>query len=273
MENMRHLAEQLLSTVQSAGRLEMQIYEQDFLVERKNDNSPVTKADRLAEAVIVETLTRIFPDIPVIAEEAASDGNIPRTGERFFLVDPLDGTKEFIKKSREFTVNVALIDKGQPVFGIVYAPAIQELYLTLGTTQAMSCKLDPFAPVKSLEELDLKPISTRTPTSNGLIVVVSKSHMTDETSDFITTLDVRELQNIGSSLKFCLLARGDADVYPRFGPTMEWDTAAGHAVLAAAGGKVMTSDGAPLSYGKTDQKYRNPYFVAWARNSLPSSPS
>ncbi len=272
MEHIRHLAEQLLSTVQDAGRLEMQIYEQDFSVEQKSDNSPVTEADRLAEAVILETLARISPDIPVIAEEAASEGNIPETGDRFFLVDPLDGTREFIKKSHEFTVNIALVDKGQPVFGIVYAPAIKKLYLTLGPDKAMSTRLDPFEPVKTLDELDLKSISTRTPASKGLVVVASKSHMTDETRDFIKKSKVSELHSIGSSLKFCLLACGDADLYPRFGPTMEWDTAAGHAILKAAGGEVVTIDGLPLRYGKKDRKYLNPFFIGWARNPLSSSP-
>lgn len=261
-ETISDLANKLIPVAQAAGRVEMDIYQQDFEVFTKADDSPVTMADRAAEEIILKALAEIAPDVPVIAEEAASEGHLPAIGDRFFLVDPLDGTKEFINKSKEFTVNIALIEKGQPVFGLVYAPALMELYVTLDAKEVVRGKLDPFAPLQSLVDLELQPIHCRLPSSDGLIVVASKSHMTAETKEFIATRSVSDLQSIGSSLKFCLLARGDADLYPRFGPTMEWDTAAGHAVLKAAGGQVDTLDGDPLSYGKVEQNFRNPFFVA-----------
>ncbi len=264
MNHVKMLAEKLILTAQNAGRAEMEIYQQGFTVERKSDDSPVTQADRLAEAIILRDLSEIAPDIPVVAEEAASEGHIPQITDRFFLVDPLDGTKEFIKKSHEFTVNIALIEKGQPVFGLVYAPALKQLYITLANDQAAKAELDAFGPIRPMEELDLQPIRTRKPPQNGLTVVASKSHMTDETRAYIEQFKVAHLQSAGSSLKFCLLASGEADLYPRFGPTMEWDTAAGHAVLNAAGGEVVMENQAPLSYGKTKDGFLNPSFICRA---------
>ncbi len=261
------LAKQLIATAQAAGRAEMEIYRQDFQVERKSDDSPVTAADRKAEAIILEQLARIAPDIPVVAEEAASAGYIPQTGERFFLVDPLDGTKEFIRKSDEFTVNIALIEHGRPAFGLVYAPAMGELYLTLGSDKAVMGRMIADGPRTCFEEIAFGKITGNKPAVDGLMVVASKSHMTDATKEYIGQFEVKELKNAGSSLKFCLLARGDADLYPRFGPTMEWDTAAGHAVLLSAGGRVVTEDGAPLLYGKTGEGYKNPCFIAWGHGT------
>ncbi len=258
------LAKQLVNTARAAGRVEMEIYRQDFQVERKSDDSPVTEADRKAEAIILKKLALIAPDIPVVAEEAASEGNIPQTGERFFLVDPLDGTKEFIRKSDEFTVNIALIEHGRPVFGLVYAPVMGELYLTLGRDEAVMGRMSADGPEMCFEEIGFGKITGRAPAADGLRVVASKSHMTDATKEYIGQFAVKELKNAGSSLKFCLLARGDADLYPRFGPTMEWDTAAGHAVLLGAGGRVVIEDGTPLLYGKAGEGYKNPYFIAWA---------
>ncbi len=258
------LANELLSAVQAAGRIEMEFYDQNVEVAFKTDNSPVTAADQAAETILLERLANIAPQIPVIAEEAASHGIIPDIGERFFLVDPLDGTKEFINKSHEFTVNIALIDKAEPVFGMVYAPATKDLYVTLAPDKVIATQLDPFGPKTTLSDLDMTRVTTSTSPENGLAVVASKSHMTKETKAFIAQYKVRNLQSAGSSLKFCLLARGDADLYPRFGPTMEWDTAVGDAVLRAAGGQVLTVDGKPLTYGKVDKNYLNPFFIAWA---------
>ncbi len=263
--NYNELAEQLVPVVQKAGQLEMEIYHQGFTVETKKDGSPATMADRAAETLILAALAKIAPDIPVIAEEAASEGNIPQIGELFFLVDPLDGTKEFIRKSHEFTVNIALIEHGAPVFGIVYAPAIQQLYLTLAADRAVMAKMDPDGADISMNELQLVEIKTRPAPDTGLSVVASKSHMTDETREFIEQYKVGQLKSAGSSLKFCLLAKGEADLYPRFGPTMEWDTAAGHAVLKAAGGQVIQTDGRPFIYGKAEQNYLNPFFIARGR--------
>lgn len=261
----RMLAQCLVKTVHSAGCAEMEIYRQDFTVESKADRSPVTEADRVAENIILEDLAKIAPDIPVVAEEAASEGHIPKTGKRFFLVDPLDGTKEFIRKSDEFTVNIGLIENGKPVFGIVYAPATGKLFFTTSPDEAFYTTMSPNEAAPEFDKMTLTRLSTKPPSADGLDVVASKSHMTEETRRYIEQFSVKELKSAGSSLKFCLLAKGEADLYPRFGPTMEWDTAAGHAVLLAAGGVVLMENGEPLEYGKANENYRNPFFIAWAK--------
>ena len=247
----------------------MEVYRRGCDVENKADNSPVTIADRLAEEIILRDLQKIAPDIPVIAEEAAARGNLPQTSEYFFLFDPLDGTKEFIRGSDEFTVNIALIKKGKPVFGLVYAPALKKLYVTPEPGKAVSTTLDPDTDFIKLADMQLQPLATRPPSPKGLNIVASKSHMTEQTSDYIKQFTVQNVVSAGSSLKFCLLAEGQADLYPRFGPTMEWDTAAGHAVLLSAGGKVLRENGEPLDYGKTGQNYLNPFFIAWGQPPRP----
>jgi 3'(2'),5'-bisphosphate nucleotidase len=255
----------LVGAAQEAGKAEMAIYRQDFAVTEKADGSPVTVADKAAEAIILEELRRLAPDIPVVAEEAASAGSIPETGDRFFLVDPLDGTKEFVRKGGDFTVNIALIEHGQPVFGLVYAPATEQLFVTLGRDVAVLAAMAVDGPRPDLAGGEGSRLRTRQPDSDGLAVVASKSHMNDETRRYIDGIKVKALRNAGSSLKFCLLAKAEADVYPRFGPTMEWDTAAGHAVLSAAGGTVTRVDGSPFRYGKRQDGYLNPYFIAWGQ--------
>ncbi len=265
LDNFHQLAAKLLPVVQVAGRVEMEIYQQDFQVLTKKDDSPVTLADQAAERIILKGLETVAPDIPVVAEEAASAGHIPRTGDLFFLVDPLDGTKEFIKKSHEFTVNIALINKGVPVFGIVYVPASGELYMTLSTSEAVKTIMPVEAPGQSLDTMSLQRLAASAVPAQGLRVVSSKSHMNKETENYLKQFDISDIKNAGSSLKFCLLAEGLADLYPRFGPTMEWDTAAGHAILLAAGGSIVTERGDPLSYGKAAQNYLNPFFIAWGR--------
>lgn len=262
------LATDLLQCVQDAGRVEMQIYHQGFEIELKSDASPVTVADRAAEEIILKGLKSAAPNIPVVAEEAASIGDIPQTGERFFLVDPLDGTKEFINKSHEFTVNIALIEQGIPVFGIVYVPPSGTLYVTLGTDKVVKVTMPVNAALPDLSDTSHPVISTTRPLNDGVRVVASKSHMNEETSNYLSRFTITDMKSAGSSLKFCLLAEGLADLYPRFAPTMEWDTAAGDAVLRAAGGIVVTEDGSPLSYGKAQQDYRNPSFIAWGRMPL-----
>lgn len=216
----------------------------------KADGSPVTLADEAAEAVILPRLRALTPDIPVISEEEASKGLSPsEVGECFWLVDPLDGTKEFISGNGEFTVNIALIEKGVPVLGIVVAPALGETYCGAAGEAFFACKTGE------------APIHVRRPAEAGLVVVGSRSHGDAEAMErFLDGRKVAEFRAAGSSLKLCLLARGEADLYPRLGPTMEWDIAAGHAVLKAAGGTVRTLEGAELAYGKPD--YRNPHFVA-----------
>ncbi len=262
--NFDTLAKQLVLTAQRAGRVQLDIYASDFSVDYKSDESPVSQADILSEKLILEDLARIAPEIPVLAEEAVSMGTIPELGDLFFCVDPLDGTKEFVQKNDEFTVNIALIKKGVPVFGIVYVPVSGQLYLTLASDKAMQGVMDAYQEGLSFEQLDLLPIHVRAAPSDGLLVMVSRSHMSAATHDFLKEYSVGQLKSAGSSLKFCLVAAGEADLYPRLTPTMFWDSAAGHAIVLAAGGVVQTMDGRPLRYvrnSQSDTPFLNPSFV------------
>ncbi len=263
------LAKALIPVAQAAGKAIMRHYRDGVATEYKDNWSPVTAADRDAEAIILTALAKILPGVPVVAEEEAAAGRIPATGSEFLLVDPLDGTREFVNKRDEFTVNIALIRDRRPVFGLVYAPAIsaQDLYVTLAADRCAMGRIDPDGEPALDAVAGLKPIKARTVDMDGLVVLASRSHMDDETRAFIARHKVKETRNAGSSLKFCVIARGDADLYPRFGPTMEWDTAAGQAVLAAAGGDVTMLDGTPFHYGKTDKAFLNPGFLAWGRRA------
>lgn len=271
--DLRGLASKLTGTALRAGAVTLHYFENDAQdATKKADGSPVTLADQEAEVLILDDLKKVVPDIPVIAEEAVSRGEVPKVGSRFFLVDPLDGTREFTSGSGQFTVNIGLIEDGEPVFGIVYAPALGDIYVTLGPHEVAVAKVAaPHSPGDvELSGLDLRNITTRDFDEEGLTVVASKSHGTSEGDEWIAALPIPVAGrcNIGSSLKFCLLARGEADLYPRHGPTMEWDTAAGHAVLRAAGGLVTRIDGTPFRYGKTDAGYRNTGFVAYSSEAL-----
>jgi len=257
------LAGALLPAVLSAGAIEMRHYRAGVAVEAKADLSPVTIADRQAEAVLIAAIEAAAPGVTIIAEEAVAAGRAPATASEFFLVDPLDGTREFIEQRGEFTVNVALIRDGDPVFGIVYAPAIGELYVTIAPNAAAMAHIAPRETPVALDAIGLTPILTRRPDPAALVALASRSHATPETDTFLAGYAVASRINAGSSLKFCVIARGDADIYPRLGPTMEWDTAAGDAVLRAAGGSVTTLDGRPLRYGNVAGGLRNPHFVAW----------
>lgn len=260
------LADALLPAVLAAGRIEMRYYTGVVTIEHKADNSPVTAADREAEAVLVEALARVEPLIPVIAEEASAAGRQPVVGETFFLVDPLDGTREFIAKRGEFTVNIGMIAKGEPVFGIVFAPALSRLFATLGPSLAVAAEVAADSSASSFADLHARTITARAADPARLVAVASRSHRMPETDAYLARFQVADYKPAGSSLKFCLLAEGAADLYPRHGTTAEWDTAAGHAILAAAGGHVLTMDGAPLRYGKAGDKFLNPHFVAWGRD-------
>jgi 3'(2'), 5'-bisphosphate nucleotidase len=245
------LLEQLNPLMRDAGQVIMDIYATDFDVTKKGDESPVTQADQKAEAVILAGLAKIAPGIPVVAEEAVSAGNIPDVSDRFFLVDPLDGTKEFISRNGEFTVNIALIEHGKPVLGLVYAPAIGRMFTGAVGVGAW------------VEDKDGKrAIRCRAVPAEGLTVVASRSHGDETALDaFLGGRKVASRTNAGSSLKLCLVAAGEADLYPRLGRTMEWDIAAGDAVLRAAGGRVtVVADGADLRYGKPG--FDNPHFAA-----------
>ncbi len=247
----------LLPTVRTiaheAGQVILRFYNDGIDAATKVDGSPVTQADLAAEAVILPALHHLTPGLPVVSEEAASAGRRPDTsGGRFWLVDPLDGTKEFISRNGEFTVNIALIEDGRPVLGVIYAPATGDLYAAAG----------PGSAVHWVEGRHDYPIAVRKPPADGLTVVASRSHGSGAAFDsFLAAHRVKDRVTCGSSLKFCTVASGKADLYPRFGETSEWDTAAGHAILVAAGGRVEQPDGQPLLYGKPD--ILNPPFVAY----------
>jgi 3'(2'),5'-bisphosphate nucleotidase len=242
-----------------AGVAVMAVYAAESHVRRKSDGSPVCDADVAAEAIILKRLGQRLPDFPAVSEEAASRGEKMIPHMAFILVDPLDGTKEFLSRNGEFTVNIALIIDASPAAGAVYAPALEALW-TAGTT-ARTCTVAPGAPLPPVSERQI--IHARPAPRNGLAAFVSRSHADPATEAFLARLPIRERREAGSSLKFCKLAEGEADVYPRFGPTMEWDTAAGDAVLRAAGGIVLDSEGRPLQYGKAEAHFRQGPFVAW----------
>jgi 3'(2'), 5'-bisphosphate nucleotidase len=247
-----------------AGAVIMAHYHEGPEVKLKDDLSPVTRADHDAEAILLAALKDLAPEIPVISEETACD-HTAVLGARFFLVDPLDGTMEFIQKRSDFTVNVALIENGRPRFGLVYAPARSLLAVTAAEGKAVEAELTPDDAGADLDRLVCQPLHVRQPGPDGLVAVVSHSHLDPETEVFLARLKIAKRSSAGSSLKFLLVARGEADVYPRFGPTMEWDIAAGQSVLEAAGGVVITPEGDPLCYGKTEARLRNPSFIAWGR--------
>jgi 3'(2'), 5'-bisphosphate nucleotidase len=237
----------------NAGSEIMNIRARGVLARLKSDASPVTDADERAEAIILTGLQTHFPTIPIVAEEAIAAGHSPRDiGTRFFLVDPLDGTKEFISGSCDFTVNIALIENGVPTFGVVYAPAHSALYSAHYNSARKSTVINGVISSSS----PLQRFQHNGPPR----IVASRSHMSEETLEFVSRYPESELVSIGSSLKFCLLAEGKADLYPRFGRTMEWDTAAGDAILRAAGGCTQHINGETLTYGKPH--FENGFFIA-----------
>ncbi len=250
-----------------AGVLIMDVYATDFDVEHKDDSSPVTEADEKAEALILKALAEADPDLPVLAEEAVSAGHIPAHGSRFALVDPLDGTREFVNKRGEFTVNIGIIENGVPVMGVVYAPALDRLFVADSRFSAWQATVKPGAPVPPPS--DRSELRIRRAPEAGLTAIASKSHRSDETNAFLETQPIAEIISAGSSLKFCLIAAGEADLYPRHGRTMEWDTAAGQAVAEAAGARVTETDGTPLLYGKKARGYDNPHFIVWGDATVP----
>lgn len=240
-----------------AGARILQVYESpDFQVRTKSDASPVTEADEAADAVISAGLRAAFPEVTLITEEQAASH--AQSATTFFIVDPLDGTKEFVQRRGDFTVNIAYVQNGIPTHGVVYATAKQRLFYTLPDGRAVE-ETGPFGPTPG----PVTPLKVSTPDNAALMVVASKSHRDQATDDYISRYAVRDMTSAGSSLKFCLLATGEADLYPRLGRTMEWDTAAGDAVLRGAGGHVVRfDDHQPLAYGKPG--WDNPFFIAYA---------
>jgi 3'(2'), 5'-bisphosphate nucleotidase len=243
-----------------AGEIVLRHYADETLEARaKDDKSPVTAADEEAEALILARLATIAPGVAVIAEEEMAAGRAQTIGARFFLVDPLDGTKEFLRRNGEFTVNIAEIENGVPVRGVVYAPAMDRLFA--GERQNGAFELATKPGIKP-DYAKARTIHARKPAADGWIAVASRSHRDTKTDEYLAQYPIKDFVAAGSSLKFCLVAAGEADIYPRHGRTMEWDTAAGHAVLIAAGGSVTTLDGRPFVYGKTEEKFANQFFVA-----------
>ena len=248
----------LANAALAAGPAVMEEYDRGCSVASKEDGSPVTSADHRAEAIICEYLASLAPMPPVCAEESMAAGAQAQVAERFLLVDPLDGTREFLAGNGEFTINVALIERGAPVSGAVYAPAIARLWV--GGETAFACEAPVGAALPG--EGSRRRIRTRSAPTN-LVAFASRSHLDPKSDSFLKRLPIGETRFAGSSLKFCLIAEGLGDVYPRFAPTMEWDTAAGDAVLRAAGGGVFDPSGLLLSYGKVGAGLRNGPFVAW----------
>ncbi len=254
------LAEALLPVAIAAGQAILAVRRRGAHVEWKADSSPVTEADRAAEAVITAALGDIAPGVPVIAEEAVYEGRVPETGAEFFLVDPLDGTREFVRGGNDFTVNIGLVRDCAPVVGVILLPESGKLFWGVAGAGAWRAR------AVDGEIVERQPISVRAAPDGPIAVVASRSHRSPETDAYIRRYDVEKLVAAGSSMKFCAVASGKADLYPRMGTTMQWDTAAGDAILRAAGGIVVTLDGSPLAYGPAGRSgaegYRNPWFVA-----------
>jgi 3'(2'), 5'-bisphosphate nucleotidase len=252
-----HLVRVMRRLALEAGDRIMQVYAgPDFAVRAKGDASPVTEADEAADAVISAGLRAAFPDLPLITEEQAASHAL--TAQTFLIVDPLDGTKEFVQRRGDFTVNIALVQDGKPTRGVVYAPAKGRLFYTRPDGMAVE-ETGPFG----ADPGEVTPLRVSFPDNAALMVVASKSHRDQATDDYISRYAVKDMTSAGSSLKFCLVATGEADLYPRLGRTMEWDTAAGDAVLRGAGGQVVRfDDHRPLAYGKPG--WDNPFFIAFA---------
>ncbi|NNU16588.1 3'(2'),5'-bisphosphate nucleotidase CysQ [Parvularcula sp. ZS-1/3] len=260
---MSELSKVMADAAIEGSRVVLEVYRRGADARTKGDGSPVTEADERGEEAILSHLKEFAGDIPVIAEESVAGGQVPKAHERFFLVDPLDGTKEFVTGTDEFTVNIALIENGVPTMGVVTVPALGKLFVGIAGEGATLQMID-FETGNAQSAPDA--ISVRARPESGAVAMTSRSHGSEETQKMLERLGVTDVMPAGSSLKFCAIAEGKADLYPRLGRTMEWDTAAAHAVLKAAGGEVYVFDdqerGAPLSYGKEDRGFDNPHFLA-----------
>ena len=261
------LASALIPVVLEAGRVELSYFRSSIEIESKSDNSPVTAADQEAEEIISQALSKICPNIPVVGEEAAAAGAAPVVEDRFFLVDPLDGTRDFISGGEDFTVNIALIEQSQPVFGVVYQPPTGRLFISVGSHSAREAKVCADSSARSLDEISSHRIKSRSANSvehSEISVAISRSHPSPTLEKQLSAQGLMKRVQVGSSLKFCLVARGEAEIYPRLTSISEWDTAAGHAILTAAGGAVLGLEGEPLAYGNHQNGYRIKPFVAWS---------
>lgn len=248
----------------AAGQIALDVLSRSEIIAReKIDRSLVTEADERIEAFLIKELAGLLPGVCVVAEEAVSRGETVRAADVFLLIDPIDGTKEFIAQSDEFTINIALIANNRPVIGVIFAPKKSRIWFAGATAYAADVTAGAAFALKD----DWRMLSVGLETPEKFLALVSKSHMDADTRFYLSRFKNLEIAPVGSSLKFCLLAEGRGDFYPRFGPTMEWDTAAGEAILCAAGGAVLDIKGSPLIYGKGEESYRNGPFVAW-RNPL-----
>lgn len=258
-KRLEHWSERLVDISRGAAEKILEIYsEEDFGIELKGDDSPLTRADKASHELIVKELMALAPDIPIISEESKQLPYAVRScWKTYWLVDPLDGTKEFIKRNGEFTVNIALVHENRPILGVVYVPVSATGYVGISGKGAF--RLDAAGESTKLE--------VRTADLNGLTAVGSRSHMTSEVEQYCQKLSVNEIQSIGSSLKLCLVAEGCADIYPRLGPTSEWDTAAAQCVVEQAGGKVVTTNGEPLAYN-TKESFLNPHFLVYGDSKI-----
>jgi 3'(2'), 5'-bisphosphate nucleotidase len=248
------LLDVVIEAALAAGEAIMRVYAEPFEVMQKSDQTPVTEADLASERVIVRMLTAAFPDIPIVSEETAPEDGFKPPAARFWVVDPLDGTKEFIAKNGEFCVCIGLVEDERPVLGVVHGPAIGTTYAAYG----------PGTAIRAKDGGAFEPIAARVPALEGVAVIHSRTNANSRRlAEYFQGRSILERISCGSALKFGVLAAGEADLYPRFGTTMEWDTAAGQAILEAAGGSVVRAEGGPLAYGKHDLK--NDAFLAWGR--------
>lgn len=256
----------VLPAVRAAGRLEMAHFTNGVKFEKKADRSPVTAADQEAEDILLAALAQAAPSIPVVAEEQISAGGVCQYAKRFFLVDALDGTRLFIRGKPEFSINIAFVEDGKTRFGLIYVPPTERLFVTRSDGGSYEARLSladdaPFAALK------FKRLATRLPDPSALVAFNSRGTGSASAS-LLDVLGVKDARPLGSSMKFCLIAAGEGDLYARFGETYEWDTAAGQAILEAAGGTVAKIDGTALTYGHFDRGYRNPHFIAWGRQPM-----
>jgi 3'(2'), 5'-bisphosphate nucleotidase len=259
----KSLIDRLTTLASQAAAAVLAIPRSALAVESKADNSPVTAADKASDSIICEGLSRLLPGVPVVSEESKNQPTSVRSSASFVLVDPLDGTKEFLANRNEFTINLGLIIDGRPVAGIVGAPALGLVFRGLVGSGAQRLKLVAGAPSELATEI--APISARSSPSDGLVATLSRSHLESATEAFLKRLPIVSRLPCGSALKFCRVAEGQADIYPRLAPTSEWDVAAGHALLVAAGGDVTTPAGDTIIYGRADARFLIPAFVAWGR--------
>lgn len=265
LTNFDALIAALLPAVREAGRLEMGHFRSGVVFQQKADRSPVTAADQEAEDVILAALARVSPDVPVVAEEQIANGGICEYAKRFFLVDALDGTRLFIRGKPEFSINIGYVEDGRTRFGLIYLPPSERLFVTRNDGAYVAHL--PSSGSEAFEQLRFERLTTRQPNPASLVAFNSRGTGAASTN-LLAFLKVRDAKPLGSSMKFCLIAAGEGDLYARFGETYEWDTAAGQAILEAAGGSVTNLDGTPLTYGHYDRGFKNPYFVAWGREPL-----